>query len=315
MKNLKKRKRGFDVLRDKTINRSITFGPKERDRLGLRGLLPYRVATPQQMVDRVMANLERLPRDIDRYLLLSGLQEKRAAVLPDARRQHRTLLPIIYADGRRGVPRSHIARTGASSSPQDRGHPPILATGRSAMFASLSSPRARILGLGDLGANGMGIPIEARDLYGRRRHRSNACLLTLDVGTGNDQLRHDVLYLGYPRRGCGARRISTSRRVRDRVQSRYPDALIQFEDFLTPNAYPAEQMRDRVLCFNDDIRARLPWRWRCVLLDASPACDSRICGSCSWRQFGGDRIADLMARRSPRRDSPRRSPAPSGSWT
>jgi hypothetical protein len=69
-------KRGFDVLRDKTANRSIAFGRKERDRLGLTGLLPYRVATGRQMVDRVMTNLDRLPRDIDRYMLLESLRNE-----------------------------------------------------------------------------------------------------------------------------------------------------------------------------------------------------------------------------------------------
>jgi malate dehydrogenase (oxaloacetate-decarboxylating)(NADP+) len=69
-------KRGFDVLHDKSLNRSISFSRRDRDRLGLRGLLPYSLATPRQLVDRVMANLERLPRDIDRYMLLSSLQER-----------------------------------------------------------------------------------------------------------------------------------------------------------------------------------------------------------------------------------------------
>ena len=69
-------KRGFDVLRDKTLNRSITFSRRDRDRLGLRGLLPHRVSTDRQMVQRVMDNLQRLPRDIDRYMLLSSLQER-----------------------------------------------------------------------------------------------------------------------------------------------------------------------------------------------------------------------------------------------
>src|SRR5262249_10164980 len=69
-------KRGFDVLRDKTLNRSIAFKRKERNRLGLTGLLPHRVATERQMVERVMENLDRLPRDIDRYMVLSSLQER-----------------------------------------------------------------------------------------------------------------------------------------------------------------------------------------------------------------------------------------------
>jgi len=68
-------KRGFEVLRDKTLNRSITFARRDRDRLGLRGLLPHRVDTDKQMVQRVMDNLQRLPRDIDRYMLLSSVQD------------------------------------------------------------------------------------------------------------------------------------------------------------------------------------------------------------------------------------------------
>ena len=64
-------KRGFEILRDKSLNRSVIFSRRERDRLGLRGLLPHRVATSRQMVDRVMTNLDRLASDIDRYVMLS----------------------------------------------------------------------------------------------------------------------------------------------------------------------------------------------------------------------------------------------------
>jgi malate dehydrogenase (oxaloacetate-decarboxylating)(NADP+) len=90
-------KRGFDVLRDKALNRSIVFGRKERDRLGIRGLLPYRVATDEQMVDRVMLNLERLPRDIDRYMLLSSLQERNERLFYRTVMEHiDRILPLIY---------------------------------------------------------------------------------------------------------------------------------------------------------------------------------------------------------------------------
>ena len=71
-----KGKRGLDVLRDESLSRSIAFGRRERDRLGLTGLRPHRVATPAQLVDRVRLNLERLPRDLDRYMLLSSIQER-----------------------------------------------------------------------------------------------------------------------------------------------------------------------------------------------------------------------------------------------
>jgi len=89
-------KRGLDVLRDKTLNRSIAFRRKDRERLGLRGLLPYRVATDEQMVVRVMINLERLPTDIDRYLLLSSLQERNERLFYRTLIEHiDRILPLI----------------------------------------------------------------------------------------------------------------------------------------------------------------------------------------------------------------------------
>ena len=90
-------KRGFDLLRDKTLNRSITFRRRDRDRLGLTGLLPYCQATPRQMVQRVMANLERLPRDIDRDMLLSALQERNERLFFQTVIAHiDRILPLIY---------------------------------------------------------------------------------------------------------------------------------------------------------------------------------------------------------------------------
>ena len=119
-------KRGFDVLRDKTLNRSITFGRKERDRLGLTGLLPYSVATSRQMVQRVMANLERLPRDIDRYMQLSSLQEKNERLFYQTVIAHiEQILPLIYTPtvGEACREFSHIAREpkGFFITPDDRG--------------------------------------------------------------------------------------------------------------------------------------------------------------------------------------------------
>ena len=69
-------KKGVDLLRDKSLNQSIDFTRKEREELGLRGLLPHRAASKKHLVERVMTNLARLPRDIDRYMLLSALQER-----------------------------------------------------------------------------------------------------------------------------------------------------------------------------------------------------------------------------------------------
>ena len=258
-------KRGFGILRDKTRNQSIAFGRDERERLGLRGLLPYRVSTRRQMVDRVMTNLDRVPRDIDRYMLLSSLQERNQSLFFQTVIEHiDRILPIIYTPtvGEACREFSHLARDpkGFFITPDDRGQiRRILANWPSRNIRVIVvTDGQRILGLGDLGANGMGIPVGKLALYTACAGIDpDACLpVTLDVGTNNDALRNDVLYLGYPRRRLEGRAyFSLVDEFVTAVQARYPDALIQFEDFLTPNAYALlEKYRDRVLCFNDDIQ-------------------------------------------------------------
>jgi len=258
-------KRGFDVLRDKTLNQSITFGRRDRDRLGLRGLLPHRVATRKEMVDRVIANLDRLPRDIDRYMLLSSIQERNERLFYQTVIEHvDRILPIIYTPtvGEACREFSHIARDpkGFFITPSERGKiRRILANWpRRNIRVIVVTDGQRILGLGDLGANGMGIPIGKLALYTACAGIDpEACLpVTLDVGTNNEDLRRDVLYLGYPRKRLeGKAYFDLVEEFVTAVQSRYPDALIQFEDFLTPNAYALlTKYRNRVLCFNDDIQ-------------------------------------------------------------
>jgi malate dehydrogenase (oxaloacetate-decarboxylating)(NADP+) len=258
-------KRGFDVLRDKVLNRSIAFGRKERGRLGLTGLLPHRVATDRQMVERVMVALERVPRDIDRYMLLSSLQERNERLFFQTVIEHvDRILPLIYTPtvGEACREFSHIAREpkGFFITPDDRGQiRRILANwpARNIRVVVVTDGQ-RILGLGDLGANGMGIPIGKLALYTACAGIDpEVCLpVTLDVGTNNEALLADVLYLGYPRpRLEGNAYFELVEEFVTAVQSRYPDALIQFEDFLTPNAYALlNRYRDRVLCFNDDIQ-------------------------------------------------------------
>jgi malate dehydrogenase (oxaloacetate-decarboxylating)(NADP+) len=258
-------KRGFDVLRDKTLNRSIAFRRSDRSRLGLRGLLPYDVATERQMVERVMTNLERLPRDIDRYMQLSALQERNERLFYQTVIAHvERILPLIYTPtvGKACREFSHIARDpkGFFITPADRGQiRRILGNWpQRDIRVIVVTDGQRILGLGDLGANGMGIPIGKLAIYTAGAGIDpKACLpVTLDVGTNNEELRNDVLYLGYPRpRLEGKAYFDLVEEFVTAVQSRYPDALIQFEDFLTPNAYALlNKYRERVLCFNDDIQ-------------------------------------------------------------
>lgn len=258
-------KRGFDLLRDKTLNRSIAFSRQDRRRLGLEGLLPHRLATVDQLVERVMANLARLPRDIDRYMQLSALQERNERLFYRTILDHiETLLPLIYTPtvGEACKEFSHLAREpkGFFITPEDRGDMArILGNWPDKdIRVIVVTDGERILGLGDLGANGMGIPIGKLALYTACAGiPPRQCLpVTLDVGTNNETLRNDVLYLGYPqRRIAGKAYFGLVDEFVNAVQERYPRALIQFEDFLTPNAYALlNKYRDRVLCFNDDIQ-------------------------------------------------------------
>ena len=258
-------KRGFDILRDKALNRSIAFGRKDRERLGLRGLLPHRVSTERAMVDRVVANLERLPRDIDRYMLLSSLQERNQRLFYRTAIEHvDRILPLIYTPtvGEACREFSHIAREpkGLFITPDDRGHIRRMLANwpQRDIRVIVMTDGQRILGLGDLGANGMGIPVGKLALYTACAGIDpDWCLpVTLDVGTNNEQLLNDPLYLGYPRtRLTGPAYLALVDEFVTAAHARYPDALIQFEDFRTDNAFALlERYRDRVLCFNDDIQ-------------------------------------------------------------
>jgi malate dehydrogenase (oxaloacetate-decarboxylating)(NADP+) len=258
-------KRGFELLHDKALNRSITFGRKERDRLGLTGLLPHVVSTPKQLVDRVMLNLERLPRDIDRYMLLSSLQDRNERLFYRTVIDHvDRILPLIYTPtvGEACKEFSHIAREpkGFFITPDDRGKIARILRNwpHQDIRVIVVTDGERILGLGDLGANGMGIPIGKLALYTACAGIDpRACLpVTIDVGTNNQELLNDLLYLGYRhKRVTGKAYFDLVEEFVCAVQSRYPDALIQFEDFLTPNAYALlKKYQSRVLCFNDDIQ-------------------------------------------------------------
>ena len=258
-------RKSFEILRDKSRYKSIAFTRRERLRLGLQGLLPHVVATQAQLIDRAISGLRALPRDIDRYMALSSMQERNERLF------YKTLitnieetLPWIYTPtvGQACREFSHIAREpkGFYITPDDRGRiARILGNWREKdIRVIVVTDGQRILGLGDLGANGMGIPIGKLALYTAcagipPRH----CLpVMLDVGTNNSALLEDEFYIGYPRRRLsGAAYFALVDEFVHAVQKRYPEALIQFEDFQTPDAYALlNKYRDRVLCFNDDIQ-------------------------------------------------------------
>jgi malate dehydrogenase (oxaloacetate-decarboxylating)(NADP+) len=258
-------KKSGDLLRDKSLYKSIAFTRQERLRLGLQGLLPYAVATQAQMIDRAMQTLRGLPRDLDRYMALSSMQERNerlfyATVVANLEE----ILPWIYTPtvGEACLEFSHIAREpkGFYITPDDKGRVArILGNWREKdVRVIVVTDGQRILGLGDLGANGMGIPVGKLALYTACAGiPPKQCLpVMLDVGTNNQALLDDPFYIGYPRRRVAGRAyLALVDEFVRAAQKRYPDALIQFEDFLTPDAYALlHRYRDRVLCFNDDIQ-------------------------------------------------------------
>lgn len=212
-----------------------------------------------------MANLRRKAYDIERYVFLLALQGRNERLF------HRLVLnnidevmPLIYTPtvGQACQEFAHIFRQprGFYITPGDRGrireimhHWPD-----QDVRMIVVTDGERILGLGDLGANGMGIPIGKLALYTACAgiHPNQCMPIMLDVGTNNEALRNDPLYLGVNEpRLSGEDYASLVDEFVTAVQEAFPEALIQFEDFLTPNAYALlNRYRDKVLCFNDDIQ-------------------------------------------------------------
>jgi len=258
-------KKGFEILHDKKIYKSISFTREERKKYGLQGLLPYSVISLPQLAGRVMESLRLMPEDLDKYMLLSSIQSRNESLFYYLVIHHiEELLPIIYTPtvGEACKEFSHIAREpkGFFITPDDKGNLLKILDNwpEKDIRVIVITDGERILGLGDLGANGMGIPIGKLILYTACAGISpEQCMpVMLDVGTNNEELLRDPLYLGYPRKRIkGKAYFNLVEEFVRAVQKKYPDALIQFEDFLTPNAYSLlNTYKNLVLCFNDDIQ-------------------------------------------------------------
>lgn len=260
-----RRMTGFAVLNDAALNKSTSFTEEERDSLKLRGLLPAAVCSQQVQISRVLENIRRKAHDIERYIYLMALQSRNERLFYRTVIDHiDELMPLIYTPtvGQACKEFAHIFRQskGFYITPRDRGQIRAILGNwpEEDIRVIVVTDGQRILGLGDLGANGMGIPIGKLALYvacaGIQPHQ---CLpVMLDVGTNNEELRKDPLYLGIDsERTSGAKYDELVEEFVVAVQEKYPHALIQFEDFLTPNAYRLlHTYQDRVLCFNDDIQ-------------------------------------------------------------
>ena len=262
---MEKEKKSLEVLNDKSINRGTTFKKNEREKLGLRGLLPYAIFTEEVQLKRVMNALRRLSTDLERYSSLTVLQEYNETLFYRLLMDNiEELLPIIYTPtvGQACIEFSRIFRLsqGFYITPEDKGdiRKNLDNWPEKDVKVIVITDGQRILGLGDLGANGMGIPIGKLSLYSACAGiPPNQCLpVMMDVGTNNEEILNDEFYLGYPKKRLeGEAYLEMIEEFVIAIQDKYPNALIQFEDFLTPNAYKLmNKYKERVLCFNDDIQ-------------------------------------------------------------
>jgi len=255
----------MDILRNARLTKGTAFTEEERDRLKLRGLLPPAVCTQQTQMARVMENLRRKDSNIERYIFLQALQGRNERLF------YRTVLdnieeimPIIYTPtvGEASKQYAHIFRQakGFYITASDRGRIRQLFDNldHHNVHVIVVTDGERILGLGDLGANGMGIAIGKLSLYTACAGISpEQCLpVMLDVGTNNEELRSDPLYLGSRKpRLRGDAYLELIDEFVSAVQDAFPHALLHFEDFASDNAHQLIDLyRHRVLCINDDIQ-------------------------------------------------------------
>jgi len=258
-------KTGKALLADPRLNKSTAFTRQEREQFDLRGLLPYEVSDMASQKQRVLGNLRRKGNDIEKYIFLSALQGRNHRLFFRTLSDHiDELLPLIYTPtvGQACKEFAHIFRQtqGFYITPEDCGQVRRILDNwaEDDVRVIVMTDGERILGLGDLGANGMGIPIGKLALYvACGGVKPEQCLpLMLDVGTDNEELRTDPLYLGWPHeRLRGDAYDSLMEELVTALQDKWPRALVQFEDFAGRNAFRLlGRYRDRVCMFNDDIQ-------------------------------------------------------------
>jgi len=260
-----KKVRGVDVLHDPLWNKGTAFTNAERDRLGLKGLLPPVVRTIEEQRDNFLRTLRGKDDPIDKNLLLRALHDRNETLF------HRVLIdeieeaaPLVYTPTVGKVCQqfsmNYSRPRGLMLTPQDKGNMGIIFENwpASACQVAVVTDGSRILGLGDLGANGMGIPIGKLALYcaygGIAPHR--VLPITLDFGTDNEALLADPQYTGWrEKRLSGDAYFELVDEFVQALFQRYPQSLLQFEDFSSDKASTLLAMyRDRHLCFNDDIQ-------------------------------------------------------------
>ena len=257
--------RGVKILHDPIRNKGTAFTEADRKALSLTGLLPPRVHSLAEQELRVLGNVRDKATDLARYLYLISLQDRNETLFYRVVMNNiEEMMPLIYTPtvGAACQTFQHIYRRprGFYISSRDRGNVKEVLNNwphKNARIIVITDGE-RILGLGDLGADGMGIPIGKLSLYTACAgiHPTECLPVMLDVGTNNEALLNDPLYNGLEQhRERGESFDSLLDEFIEAAQEHFPGVLIQFEDFGNTNAFRLlDKYRDKICCFNDDIQ-------------------------------------------------------------
>ena len=253
------------LLETPLLNKGSAFTERERREFNLEGLLPHTIETIEGQTRRAYQQYSQFEDDLDKHIYLRNIQDTNETLYYSLITSYlEEMMPIIYTPtvglACQMFSRIYRRKRGVFLSYPDRGRIDFMlqnATKQNVKVIVVTDSE-RILGLGDQGIGGMGIPIGKLALYSACGGISPAHTLpvTLDVGTNNQELLDDPMYLGWRnKRITGEEYFDFVDRFLQVVKDRWPHALVQFEDFAQGNATPLlKKYQDEICCFNDDIQ-------------------------------------------------------------